>query len=156
MVQEWYENNERFFQRRTPVRAMKEVYKQASRHMERLDESPILKKMRPNESEEVYEYRNDNKRDLTRADVRRWFVKMSRIIRNNVFESFIGSEKLKTYQYEKVYDVFGEGSSYFNWIVDYVLPSSVKDPNLIKVNLPMLADDPLMPPIDGISQIDGH
>ncbi len=155
MVKSWYEKNKLFYQKIAFPEVMREVYEQASRHMERQDTNEIIKKMRPNEDEAAQKYRQSNKRDITHGDVDRWFMKMSRIIRDNVFSSFDGSDKLTEYQATKNYVVFGEGYDYFEWIIEYMLPRSVKDPNLIKVNLPFTPDEPLTPPKYGVVQTDG-
>lgn len=153
---DWISSNEYFYNSFVPERKMKEVNEQALRHIDRQDRNAILDEFRPNENEEVKEYRNKNKRDITHGDVDRWLVKMSRIIRDNVFSSFSGSDRLKEYQSNMVYPVLGEGMDYFNWIMEVVLPSSIRDPNFIKVNLPFLPDAPLLPPALGLQQTDGY
>lgn len=155
MVKDWYSENKDFFRKITPPKVMKEVFDQASRHMERQDTNEIIKKLRPNEDESAQEYRNSNKRNITHGDVDRWLTKMSRIVRDNVFASFDGSDRLTKYQEEKTYNVFGEGYDYFEWVMEFSLPASIKDPNSIKVNLPFIESDPLLPPALGLTQIDG-
>lgn len=153
---DWISSNEYFYLNFVPDSTMEEVYNQALRHIDRQSKNSILDEFRPNENEQVKEYRNKNKRDITHGDVDRWLVKMSRIIRDNVFSSFSGSERLEEYQAEAVYPVLGEGMDYFNWIMEVVLPTSIKDPNFIKVNLPFLPDKPYLPPADGLDQTSGY
>lgn len=145
-VQDWLEKNKLFYRNAASSELMRKVREQAAVHMERLDTNRILNRQRPNEEEDVKKYRLANIRRITAGDVDRWLVKMSRIIRDNVFSVFDGSEDLKSYQDNKTYPVMGEGYGYFEWIIDFVLPESLKDPNLIKVNLPFIKEDPLKPP----------
>ncbi len=145
-VTDWLEKNKLFYRKIKTSDLMQQIREQAAGHMERLDTNRILKRQRPNEEKEVLDYRLDNIRRITSGDVDRWLVKMSRIIRDNVFAVFEGSDTLKEYQDEKSYPVMGEGYGYFEWVIDFVLPGSLKDPNLIKVNLPFIKEDPLRPP----------
>lgn len=153
---DWISSNEYFFKNYLPDRKMQEVHEQALRHIDRQSRNSILDDFRPNENEEVKDYRNKNKRDITHGDVDRWLVKMSRIIRDNVFSSFAGSDRLEEYQSNAIYPVLGEGMDYFNWVMEVVLPTSIKDPNFIKVNLPFLPDNPFLPPVDGLDQTSGY
>lgn len=131
------------------VKELKEdVRKQARRHTRRRAKGEtvdIIEQVRPNESDEIKDYRADNERQITRAPVEQFVSKVTRIITAGL--AFDGIEgRLKEYVDSRPFYDLGNRYDFTDYLYDVIFPLSVEDPNLLWVAFPYIPGRPDIAP----------
>lgn len=104
--------------------------------------------VRPNESDQIKDYRDNVRRDITSEGPHRWIQKVSRIFVEhgiNVDESTL-SDVLSDWLASKPFKVLGRNVELSTFMYDRLLPATIEDPNAVILPLPVVAENILIPP----------
>lgn len=131
---------------------------QAARHMRRLEKNDLFDINRPNESDEVKDYRDSVRRDITSEGTWTWINKVSRIFIEHgiaVEESSL-SEAMKEWVNGKPFEIAGREVDMNTFMYELILPFMIEDPNAVLLPLPVVPDQPTVNPIGEESPLSGN
>lgn len=128
------------------------VQRQASRHMRRLQVNALYDIARPNESDEIKDYRDNVRRDITIEGTWSWISKVSRIFVEHgiTLDQSTVSDSLKEWLASGPFRIAGRAVDMTSFIYELILPLMLEDPNGVILPLPTVPDDPMLAPIKGV------
>ena len=110
----------------------KEKFEEVAVHMRRLKPERILLKRRPNEPEEILNYRLENFEPITYGSIRRAYDNVSRIFTPSNFPLSIDNEQIKKYLEEKNFNRM----TFIEYYSNLVFSRMLEDANGFLVWLP--------------------
>jgi hypothetical protein len=122
------------------------VKSQAQRHTRYSSQNDVVSKARPNEPEEIQEYRKENYRQLTYEGTQAWHAMLNRIFVQTGVSLDSASNELSEWLNRKPFVIQGQRMSLFDWAFRYLLPISTEDPNALLVALPVNPNNPQISP----------
>jgi len=127
----------------------RDVQSQAARHMRRMERNDLFDINRPNESEQVKDFRDDVRRDITSEGTWKWIAKVSRIFVEHgiTLDQSTVSDSLNEWLEEKPFRVKGRPITMNSFMYQLVLPMMIEDPNAVLLPFPTVPGDPYTPPI---------
>lgn len=144
------QNNPDFFnQELIQQGAWNRISEQAKQHT-RYDSTALnIRKSRPNESETIKEYREDNHRRMTKSVVDKFKTKTSRIFRSSgmSINQETLSRSLSGYLESKPYTYLNQPTDLITYFFDYVYNQSIDDPNAVEILLPYNPMNPEVSPL---------
>ena len=150
-------DNPEFYKYEPPIKKIwEQVHVQATAHTQRLEVDPVLDKVRPNEPQMSKDYRQENRRLITKADISRFVTKCQRIFEASgiklVPESL--SEVMRKWLESEPFYYLGQYSELEEYMYRVVLPEAIEDPNALLVVWPYSAysEEPPAYPM----QLGGH
>ena len=136
------------------MNAWLKVFEQAKEHTRDVGKSKLTQKARPNEPPEIQEYRNDNDRKLTKADIEKYRTKTGRIYRSSglrVNETSL-SDILKEYLKTNPYEYLGSPTDLMDYVMNEIYARSIDDANFVSIVFPYNNRERYVPPIWSYSE----
>jgi hypothetical protein len=111
---------------------------QATEHTRFSSDSALLQINRPNEPQNVKDYRNATRRRLTKSAVDKFKTKTSRIFRSSGFSINVDSltSSLTEYLASKNYKYLNQQCDLMTYFFEYVYNHAIDDPNAVEILLP--------------------
>lgn len=121
---------------------------QSSRHMNRIGVNDLFDVVRPNESEQIKDYRDSVRRDITSEGPWKFINKVVRVFVDNglnIDQSSL-SDQMKEWLNKGVYQINGQSLPVFDFLYQVVLPLAIEDPNAFLVAFPFNPFNESVPP----------
>ena len=149
------EENPEFYKGRPPVSEQwTRVKSQAARHMRRIEVNPLFDLYRPNESEEIRNFRDSVRREITAEGSWRWITKVSRIFLENGIT--VNEESLSDFMVEWLttgpFRINENILSVSEFMYQVVLPFMIEDPNGLLIPWPVIEPGSIIPPAAPIEE----
>jgi hypothetical protein len=147
---ELVEQNPDFFKSRPEIAEYwADVQVQAAGHMRRLKKNKLFDIHRPNESDEIKDYRDSVRRDITSEGTWSWINKVSRIFIEHgiTVEEASLSDAMKDWMSDHPFMISGENVELNEFLYELVLPMMIEDPNSLMVGLPVIPGSPRVNPL---------
>ena len=130
------------------------VFNQAKEHTRDVEKSKLTEAARPHEPPEIQDYRNNNDRKLTKADVEKYRTKTGRIYRSSglrVNEATL-SDWLKEELAANPYEYLGTPTNLMDYVMNEVYARSIDDANFVSIVFPYNDRQEYVPPIWSFSE----
>lgn len=150
-ARQFVKSNPGFFEGKSGVQEVwAEVYGQASAHTMRDQTRKLIESARPNESEAVKKYREDNIRQITRDGVEKSISKISRIFQESGVDHEGASELLKEWLSTNPFSYLGRRVDVNAYFYNCIFPYFITDPNGLLVAFPYNPEDEMAPPANDV------
>lgn len=125
-----------------------QVRRQAINHALRIERNSLFDVSFPNETEEIKNYRDSVRRDITTSGVRRFISKLSRIFIESGIEPDPStlSDQLSEWLNADPFEMIERSVDLSVFAYEILLPSAIIDPNAIVVPFPINGRRPEIPP----------
>ena len=132
----------------------KDVQGQAARHMRRMETNELFDINRPNESDQVKDFRDNVRRDITSEGTWKWISKVSRIFIEHgiTLDQSTVSDALNEWVDTKPFKVKGRPITMNSFMYKLVLPMMIEDPNSVLLPLPIVPGDRFTPPLAPVEE----